>query len=143
MRKLVLGACALGAFTLLGLSINLAARQGDPEAAKIKNPVPSTPESLAAGKKAYDTNCAGCHGPLAQGAEKTGIVVSVIEDQGGKQPPDLTDNEWDHGSTDGEIFMVIKKGVGPQFFMSPWDGRIPDTDLWSIVNYLRALAKKK
>ena len=125
------------------LSVSLVARQGDPEAAKLKNPVASSPESIAAGKKQFDLNCAGCHGAKAEGADKAGIVISVIEDQGGKQPPDLTDDKWDHGSTDGEIFTTIKKGVAPQFFMAPWDGRIPDNDLWSIVNYLRSIAVKK
>lgn len=140
MGKSVFILCALGAF--IGLSISVVARQGDPEAAKIKNPVPSTPESIAAGKKAYDTNCAGCHGNLGQGAEKAGIIISVIEDQGGKQPPDLTDDQWDHGSTDGEIFTAAKKGIPPTM-MAPWEGRIPDNDIWSIVNYLRSLAKKQ
>jgi mono/diheme cytochrome c family protein len=128
---------ALGLWTASAI-----ARQGDPEAAKVRNPVASTPESIGAGKKAYETNCAGCHGPKAEGADNAGIVISVIEDQGGKQPPDLTDATWDHGSSDGEIFNTIKKGVGPQFFMAPWDGRIPDNDIWSVVNYLRSLAKK-
>jgi mono/diheme cytochrome c family protein len=124
------------------LGVVVIARQEDPETAKIKNPVASTAESIAAGKKAYDTNCAGCHGPKAEGAERAGIVLSVIEDQGGKQPPDLTDAAWDHGSTDGEIFTTIKKGVGPQFFMAPWDGRIPDADIWNTINYIRSLARK-
>jgi mono/diheme cytochrome c family protein len=135
------GAAVALAIAVLGASV--IARQGDPEAAKVKNPVASSPESIAAGKKTYDTNCAGCHGPDAKGAEKSGIVISVIEDQGGKQPPDLSDDQWDHGSSDGEIFNTIKKGVGPQFFMAPWDGRIPDADIWNIVNYLRSVAKKK
>ena len=120
-----------------------ATSKGDPEAAKIKNPVAVTPESMAAGKKTYDLFCAGCHGPDAEGADKAGIVISVIEDQGGKQPPDLTDEVWDHGSSDGEIFTVIKKGVGPQYFMAPWDGRISDAEIWNVVNYIRSLAKKK
>src|SRR5262245_18885647 len=124
----------------LGLGLSVAARQGNPEAARLKNPVASTPESLAAGKKAYDVNCAGCHGNLAQGADKAGIVISVIEDAGGKQPPDLTDDKWDNGSSDGEFFMTIKKGIAPTM-MAPWDGRIPDNDIWSIVNYVRSLAK--
>jgi mono/diheme cytochrome c family protein len=125
-----------------GVIVRAAAWQGNPEAAKVKNPVASSSDSIAAGKKVYDLNCAGCHGPKAEGAEKAGIVISVIEDQGGKQPPDLTDAQWDHGSTDGEIFAVVKKGVGPQFFMAPWDGRISDTDIWNVVNYIRSLAKK-
>jgi mono/diheme cytochrome c family protein len=128
------------AVSLLGISVT--ARQGDPEAAKIKNPVASSPESVAAGKKVYDVNCAGCHGPKAEGAEKAGITLSVIEDQGGKQPPDLSDDKWDHGGSDGEIFTTISKGVGPQFFMAPFAGRISDTDIWNTINYLRSLAKK-
>jgi mono/diheme cytochrome c family protein len=111
----------------------------NPSAAALKNPVASTPESIAAGKQAYDANCAACHGNRAQGAVKAGIVISIIQEQGGKQAPDLTDDKWDHGSTDGEIYTVIKKGVPPTM-MAGWDGRISDTEIWSIVNYIRALA---
>jgi mono/diheme cytochrome c family protein len=113
-----------------------------PSAISLKNPVASTPESIAAGKRAYDANCAACHGNLAQGAVKAGITISIIEDQRGKQPPDLTDNQWDHGSSDGEIFAVTKRGLPPSM-MAGFDGRIPDEDIWSIVNYLRSLAPKQ
>ncbi|HEY7499580.1 MAG TPA: PQQ-dependent sugar dehydrogenase [Vicinamibacterales bacterium] len=113
----------------------------NPEAAKLKNPVPSTPESIAAGRKAYDANCAACHGNMAQGAEKAGVPISIIQEQGGKQPPDLTDDKTDYGSTDGEIYAIVKKGIPPTM-MAGWDGRISDTEIWSIVNYLRALATK-
>lgn len=107
--------------------------------ASLRNPVATTPESLAAGKQAYDASCAGCHGNRAQGAVKAGIVISIIAEQGGKQPPDLTDAQWDHGSTDGEIFTVIKKGVPPTM-MAGWEGTLSDLQIWSIVDYLRALA---
>jgi mono/diheme cytochrome c family protein/glucose/arabinose dehydrogenase len=114
----------------------------DPEAAKLANPVASTPQSLAAGKQAYDINCAACHGNLAKGAVKAGVAISIIAEQGGKQPPDLTDDQWDYGSTDGEIYTIIKKGIPPTM-MAGWDGRISDAETWSIVNYLHALAMKK
>ena len=42
---------------------------------------------------------------------------------GGKQAPDLTDDKSDHGSSDGEIFTAIKKGVPPTM-MAGWEGRI-------------------
>jgi mono/diheme cytochrome c family protein len=113
-----------------------------PAAASLKNPVMSTQESLAAGKRAYDTNCAACHGNMAQGAAKAGITISIIAEQGAKQPPDLVDAQWDHGSSDGEIFTVIKKGIPPTM-MAGWEGRLSDTEIWSIVNYLRALAANK
>ena len=106
------------------------------------NPVASTPESIAAGKRAYDGNCAACHGPLAQGAVKANMTISIIEEQRGKQPPDLTDDQWDHGSSDSEIFAVIKRGVPPTM-MAGFDGRIPDQDIWSIVNYLRSLRPQR
>ena len=136
------GAAPLGLAAAIIGGVSLAGQVKDPAAAKIANPVPSNPESLGAGKRAYDTNCAACHGNLAQGAQKAGVVISIIAEQGGRQPPDLTDDQWDHGSTDGEIFTVIKRGVPPTM-MAGWDGRVSDTEIWSIVNYLRALASKK
>jgi mono/diheme cytochrome c family protein len=107
-----------------------------------RNPVASTPESIAAGKRAYDANCAACHGTLAQGAVKAGMTISIIEEQRSKQPPDLTDDQWDHGSSDGDVFAVIKRGLPPTM-MAGYDGRIADEDIWNIVNYLRTLRPGK
>ena len=131
-------AFSMFAILLLGGVVSTQ-RATDPSAAALKNPVAATPESIAAGKAAYDVNCASCHGDKAQGSVKAGVLISIIQEQGGKQPPDLTDTVTDHGSTDGEIFTVIKKGVPPTM-MAGFDGRIPDRDIWSIVNYIRALA---
>jgi len=128
----------LAAILILGAVVR---SQGppDPAAAALRNPVPATPVSVAAGKKAYDENCAACHGPRAEGSVKAGVVISIIQEQGGKQPPDLTDAQWDHGSTDGAIYTAIRKGVPPTM-MAAWEGRISDVEIWHIVNYLRALA---
>jgi mono/diheme cytochrome c family protein len=133
-----LAAFPMLAIVLLGRVVSTQEAK-NPSAAALKNPVAATAASIAAGKKAYDANCAGCHGNMAQGAERAGIVISIIQEQGGKQAPDLTEEKWDHGSTDGEIYTVIKKGVPPTM-MAGWDGRVSDTEIWSIVNYLRALA---
>jgi len=102
------------------------------------NPVAFTPASIAAGKRVYDANCAACHGDRAQGAVEAGITISIIEEQRGKQPPDLTDEQWDHGSTDADIFRVIKRGLPPSM-MAGFDGRIPDREIWNLINYLRSL----
>ena len=145
---ILMGACRstrqvlILALAVVAFGVGVIAQQtgnGDPEAAKIKNPVTTSPESIAVGLKTFDTTCAACHGKGGKG----GIVLSVIEDKGGTQPPDLTDDKWDHGSSDGEIFMVVKKGVGPDFFMAPFDGRISDTDIWNTVNYIKSLSQKK
>jgi mono/diheme cytochrome c family protein len=111
-------------------------------ATSVSNPVASTPESIAAGKRAYDANCAACHGNLAQGAVKAGMTIPIIEEQRGKQPPDLTDDQSDHGSSDAEIFAVIKRGLPPTM-MAGFEGRIPDNEIWKIVNYLRTLRARK
>jgi mono/diheme cytochrome c family protein len=130
----------LAAFSLLTLVLSdrVVSTQGNPAAAALKNPIAATPESLSAGRKAYDANCAACHGNRAQGADKAGIAISIITEMGLKQAPDLTDAKWDHGATDGEIFTTTKKGVPPTM-MAGWEGRLSDTEIWHIVNYLRAL----
>jgi mono/diheme cytochrome c family protein len=107
----------------------------------LRNPVAATPESIATGKRVYDANCAACHGSLAQGAVKAGMTISIIEEQRKQQPPDLTDDRWDHGSSDGDIFAVTKRGV-PTTMMPGYDGRIADDDIWSVVNYVRSLVPK-
>jgi mono/diheme cytochrome c family protein len=144
MIRRVIGAKAIPAVTttLSGPGPRASHDVKSQETAKLTNPVASTPESIAAGKKAYDANCAACHGNMAQGAVKAGVIISIIEEQGGKQAPDLTDDQWDHGSSDVEIYTIIKKGIPPTM-MAAWDGRIPDNEIWSIVNYVRTLVLKK
>jgi mono/diheme cytochrome c family protein len=123
---------SLIAVGVLSAAVLLAA-QGNPEAAKVKNPVASTPESIAAGKAVYTRYCAVCHGVNGRGGSGSDISAPA---------PDLTDAEWKHGSTDGEIFDVIKNGVPPDLNMEPWGDRIKDPDIWNVVNYVRSLAKR-
>ena len=40
---------------------------GNPEAAKVKNPVAASPESVAAGKRVYTRMCGRCHGAEGKG----------------------------------------------------------------------------
>ena len=105
------------------------------QAQKAKNPIKSTPESIAAGQKVYQKYCRFCHGDDAKG---NGPLAPK-----GTNPPDLTDAKWDHGSTDGDIFASIHDGIGPKFDMKPNKDKIPDTDIWNVVNYLRSLGPKK
>ena len=144
MIRKVVGARATTApaATAMASAPRAAEEVARPQATDLGNPVASTPESIAAGKRVYDANCAACHGNVGQGAVKAGTAISIIEEQGKKQAPDLTDAEWDHGSNDGEIHAVIKRGV-PTTMMPGFDGRIGDNDIWNIVNYMRTLAPKK
>ena len=115
------GTVAVAAVVLLG-TIVFTQEPGNRAAAALRNPVAPTAESISAGKRAYDANCVGCHGDKAQGAVKAGTAISIIQEQGGKQPPDLTDDAWDHGRSDGEVFTAIKKGLPPTM-MAGWEGR--------------------
>ena len=36
----------------------------------------------------------------------------------------------------------MKKGVAPDFFMQPFDGRIPDDEIWNMVNYIKSLRRR-
>jgi mono/diheme cytochrome c family protein len=107
--------------------------QGNPEAAKVPNPVAADAASIATGKQVYTRYCAVCHGITAEGGSGSDISPPA---------PDLTDQEWKRGSTDGEIFSVIKNGIPPDLNMEPFGDRIKDPDVWSVVNYIRSLAKK-
>jgi cytochrome c oxidase cbb3-type subunit 3 len=99
---------------------------GSTQAAKMKNPVANTPESVTAGKRVYQRMCARCHGPEGKG-----------DGGGGGIPSDLTDEQWDHGSTDGEIFTSIHDGTSKE--MEGYAERISDTDIWNLVNFIRSI----
>ena len=102
-------------------------------AATLKNPIASSPESIAAGKQVYTRTCAPCHGTSGEGGPGNDLIPAA---------PDLTDATWDHGPTDGEIFTSIKDGIPPDFNMTPFKDRLKDDDIWNVVIYLRSIAKK-
>jgi len=125
----IVGVVALG---FLGSIVLFA--QGNAAAAAIKNPVAATPQSIAAGQETYRKSCAPCHGIKAEGGSGNDLIPAS---------PDLTDEMWDHGSTDGAIFDNIKNGVAPDFNMTPWKDQLKDDEIWNVVNYLRSIAKTK
>ena len=108
--------------------------QSNPDAAKVKNPIAASPESLAAGQQTYRRRCASCHGIGGEGGPGNDLIPAA---------PNLVDEAWDHGSSDGEIFDNIKNGIGPDFNMVPWKDTLKDDEIWSVVNYLRSIARKK
>ena len=54
-------------------------------------------------------------------------------------PPDLTDDQWRHGSTDREMFATIRNGVGPQFYMAPFKDSLKEKEIWDVINYVKSL----
>jgi mono/diheme cytochrome c family protein len=105
---------------------------GDAKARALKNPVAANAASIAAGKDSYELNCMFCHGEKGLG---DGSMAP-------KGTANLVDGEWKYGSTDGEIFTLIKNGVGPDFEMPPGGELLSDPQIWNVVNYLRSIAPK-
>jgi mono/diheme cytochrome c family protein len=119
----------------LTLPLGLAAYGPPQDGASAKNPVPVNATTLAEGKQLFTKNCTSCHGPLGKGDGKAGATL--------KPPPaDLTDATWKHGSTDAELFTVIRdgaKGTGMRGFA----GRMTTKEMWTVLNYVRTLGPAK
>lgn len=96
-------------------------------------------QAVREGQRLYAVNCANCHGNAAQGAVKAGFDISIITERGGKQPSDLTDAQWDHGSSDAEIFKVVKEGI-PAAMMPPFQASLSDLEIRNVVAYVRSLS---
>jgi len=101
------------------------------------NPVPATPQSISSGKKLFDKLCVECHGEKGDGVS----AVAAAMPEGEVKPSNLTDDQWDHGSTDGDIFVVIRDGSGGSAPMKGLNGRpgVGPTEMWNLVNYIRTL----
>jgi len=127
-------ALALACVTLLTVHAGAQNLGGNPEAQKLKNPVAASPASIKAGQQLFQKNCRFCHGADAKG---DGPMAPE-----GTHPPNLTDDKWDRGSSDGEIYAVIRDGAGPKFDMKGYKSKMTEQEIWNIVNYLRSLQAK-
>ena len=113
----------LGCLLLAGVAGMEAESSDATEKTQVTNPVASTPDSISAGETVYMRRCRGCHG----------------QDGAGTTGPNLVDDSYDHGSTDGDIYTVIREGIPPDYNMEPFDDRLDETDAWNVVNFLRSL----
>lgn len=108
------------------------------DADKTKNPVSTTPESIAKGKELYldrnKGNCIFCHGETGAGNEANLPRLR-------RKPADLTSKERMSAMTDGELFWKITKGITG--IMPAGEKRMPqDEERWHVVNYIRTLPKE-
>ena len=102
------------------------------DAAHRENPVRSSPESLARGKRQYGFDCAMCH---AKNGSGTGDVAADMK----LKMHDESDPATLKDRTVGELFYIIKKGKDQM----PAEGdRVKDETVWDMVNYIRTFPKK-
>ena len=125
------------AVALATSAVDAQKRGGDPKLAARKNPVPSTPASINAGRALYNKNCRHCHGLKGKG---DGPLAPRDP-----RPADLTDAKWDHGTSDGEIFAVIwngapsAQGKSKDAGMVGQKGTLTEKEVWQVVNYIRSI----
>ena len=130
-------------FTAAGLAFGLASWDAvahDPkkdwpvpaEAKAMKNPLPETPEGLAAAKAIYVDKCAQCHGDGGKGDGTEAEMYDV-------KPADLTDAHMMSEMTDGEIFYKISNGRMP---MPAFKKQLNEEQRWQLVHFVRTFAPK-
>ena len=90
------------------------------------NPVTKGDASNKAGKTLYDRSCASCHGKVGLG---DGVRARNLK----TFPGDFSKAEY-QDQTDGDHFYKTKTGRGD---MPNYEGKLSDTDIWNVVNYMR------
>ena len=91
-------------------------------------PFPVTADVLARGRERYDIFCSACHDRVGSGQ---GMVVR----RGMKEPASFHVERL-RLSPPGYFFDVITRGFGAMYDLAD---RIPPSDRWAIVAYVRAL----
>ncbi len=125
------GALTLGVAAALvsgSQALVVAANAGGDEQLPTENPIPSTAESIAAGRLAYQATCSGCHGAGGAGDGPIAAGLSV-------RPSDLSIHVPFH--TDAELYAFITRGISG----TPMPGfatELSPEDRWNLVNHLRA-----
>lgn len=97
----------------------------------MENPVAADQASITKGEAQYKRFCASCHG-------KTGLGDGVKARALKTFPGDFSGEQY-QGQTDGEHFYKTKFGRGQ---MPAYENKIPDTDIWHMVNYMRTFKAK-
>jgi mono/diheme cytochrome c family protein len=100
------------------------------DAKNLNNPQPTTPDSVANGKKLAAKSCASCHGATGKG---DGPAAKALKPP---KPQDWASSQV-KGETDGELFWKTTNGRGT---MPPYK-HLPEKDRWDLVNYIRSLQK--
>lgn len=95
----------------------------------------SSQEDDANGKAIYHVYCSQCHGLEGDGFGVNSYDLDVA-------PRDHTDTDEMSARTDSELFKAIKfggKSVNKSVLMPAWEGNLSDSEIHSLVAYLREI----
>lgn len=98
----------------------------------VKMPVALTPALLKRGRERFEIYCSPCHG-------FTGYGDGMIVQRGFLAPPSYHQERL-RNEPDGDFFDVITQGHGAMY---SYGDRVPTSDRWAIVAYIRALQKSQ
>jgi mono/diheme cytochrome c family protein len=101
------------------------------QARQLRNPFPSTPQTLGMGMSTYSDHCESCHGEDGNGKGKRAEKLSVA-------PTDFTDAHAMTRMTDGELFWKISEGHRP---MPAFKGKLSEEERWQLVDYIRTFSR--
>lgn len=107
------------------------------EARAEANPLPTTPEHIAAGKQIFYGKgfCSSCHGLDGKG-------LGHIPGLRGALPRNFTDLAWQSTRTDGELMWILRNG-SPGTDMAPFIPLVlTEEEAWQVVLFVRTFAKK-
>jgi cytochrome c oxidase cbb3-type subunit 3 len=91
-------------------------------ATTVPNPAEENAHAVAQGKRLFSWyNCAGCHGH-----------------GGGGMGPALMDDKWLYGHGPADVFKSIVEGRPNG--MPAFGGRIPESQVWQLVAYVRSMS---
>ncbi len=96
------------------------------------NPVQTSPDILAAGRRIYTARCSVCHGSDGKATAVTGANMFP-------RAADLTVQRT-QGKSDGELFWLTENGL-PHTGMPGWKNVLSEQEIWQVVTYIRELPK--
>jgi mono/diheme cytochrome c family protein len=94
-------------------------------------PVPITHELMEQGRKAFDIQCAVCHGLAGDGFSPVATQMSL------RPPPSLHKL---HNPAPAHIFEVITEGFG---LMPSYSAQLDANERWAVVAYVQALRRSQ
>ncbi len=86
----------------------------------VKNPVEGQRKAIEQGEYVYKRSCSQCHGLDARGY----------------RAPDLTTGEFSNGTSDGQLYRVITRGI-PATEMP--GANMNEDEVWALISYLRTV----
>lgn len=107
---------------------------GAESVASNKTPWVSSEGMIAHGKKAYQSNCAFCHGATGKGDGAAGATLVP-------KPRNLVAGKWTaDGSTIG-LYKTIKNGIAGTSMAA--FGHLPLVDRWAMVHFIHSITENK